>query len=53
MIVWKFISLALNNYFSYRNVFQIFVKNGFKNPDFVKELKISCSLDYTILLKFH
>ena len=51
-------SLALNNCFSYRHVFQngvnalskmVFKKNSF----FVKNLKISCSLDHTILFKFH
>ena len=60
--------LALNNCFSYRNVVlngvqlqkhrlkwrQRFVKNRFKKPDFfVKKLKISYSLDHTILFKFH
>ena len=33
---------------------QQFVKNGFKKHDFlVKNLKISCHLDHTILFKFH
>ena len=50
-------SLALNNYFSYRNGFQngvnalskMVLKNAFF---FVIKLKISCSLD-TVLFKFH
>ena len=50
-------SLASNNNFSYRNVFQNGVnalsKWFLKTWFFVKKLNISCSLDHTILFKFH
>ena len=47
----------LNNCFSHRNLFQNGVnalsKMVLKALVFVMKLKISCSLDHTILLKFH
>ena len=51
-------NLALNNYFSTRNIFQNDVnalsKNGFKKLNFLsKHSKILCNLDHTILFKFH
>ena len=50
-------SIALNNCFNYINVLQngvnAFSKVILKNPVFVKKLIISCSLDHTILFKFH
>ena len=50
-------SLALNHCFSHINAFQNGVnalsKMGLKARFFVKKLKISCSLDHSILFKFH
>ena len=49
-------SLALENNFSWRNVFQNGVNSLSKmvmnTPFFVKKLKISCSMDHAILFKF-
>ena len=54
MIVFK---LIVENNFSNRNVFQNGVntlsKMAIKTRFSVKKLKISCSLDHTILFKFH
>ena len=50
-------NLELNNCSSYRTVFQSGVnassKMILKTSFFVKKLKISCSLDHTILFKFY
>ena len=50
-------SLALNNRFSNRNVFQNGVnalsKMVLKTPFFRQKAQISCSLDHTVLFKFH
>ena len=49
-------SLALNNCFSFKNVFQnganALSKMVLKNPVFVKRLKISCSLDIRFCSNF-
>ena len=50
-------SLVFKNCFSYRNVFQngtnFLLKFVLKNPFFCQKTKNSCSLDYTILFKYH
>ena len=56
MVVWKS-KVLIVFLFCYRNFFQNGInalsKMVFKNLVFVKKLKILCSLDNTILFKFH